>query len=132
MAHAVVEYTDNLTDQADIRGLLVKIAAHMRNSNGVFPTGGIRIRANRLSEYVIADGEDDYAFVNIVVQMGPGRSAEFKKQFFDDLFEIIKAHFATLFASRYLALSLYIAEVNEANSYKQNNIHVKFPSAKPR
>ena len=132
MAHAVVEYTDNLTGQADIKGLLAKIAAHMRNSNGVFPTGGIRIRANRLTENVIADGEDDYAFVNIGEKMGSGRTAEFKKQFFDGLFELIKAHFANLFTSRYLALSLYIAEVDEANSYKQNNIHAKFLPAKPQ
>jgi len=131
MAHALVEYSDNLTDQGDIRGLLKKIAAQMCNSNGVFPTGGIRIRANRLSEYVIADGEDDYAFVNIVVQMGSGRPADFKKQFFDELFEIIKAHFAIIYASRYLAISLYVVEVNEQNSYKQNNIHAKFVSAMP-
>ncbi len=46
MAHAIVEYTDNLGSEADIPGLLAKIAAKMRDSGGVFPIGGIRIRAN--------------------------------------------------------------------------------------
>ena len=57
MAHAVVEWTSNLEGEADIHGLLELIAAAMRNSGGVFPWGGIRVRAIRLDDYVIADGK---------------------------------------------------------------------------
>ena len=126
MAHAVVEWTSNLEDQADIHGLLELIAAAMRNSGGVFPWGGIRVRAIRLDDYVIADGKADDAFVNVTVKMGAGRSAEFKQAFFTDLFEQIKAHFADLYARRYLALSLYVEEADEAGSFKHNKIHKRF------
>lgn len=126
MAHAVVEWTSNLEGEADIRGLLELIAAAMRNSGGAFPWGGIRVRAIRLDDYVIADGKADDAFVNITVKMGAGRSAEFKQTFFTDLFEQIKAHFAELYARRYLALSLYVEEADEAGSFKHNNIHKRF------
>jgi 5-carboxymethyl-2-hydroxymuconate isomerase len=126
MAHAVVEWTSNLEGEADIRGLLELIAAAMRNSGGVFPWGGIRVRAIRLDDYVIADGNADDAFVNITVKMAAGRSAEFKKAFFTDLFEQIKTHFAELYARRYLALSLYVEETDEAGSFKHNNIHKRF------
>ena len=126
MAHAVVEWTSNLEGEADIRGLLELIAAAMRNSGGVFPWGGIRVRGIRLDDYVIADGKADDAFVNVTVKMGAGRSAEFKQAFFTDLFEQIKAHFAELYARRYLALSLYVEEADEAGSFKHNNIHKRF------
>ncbi|MEP6829894.1 MAG: 5-carboxymethyl-2-hydroxymuconate Delta-isomerase [Rhizomicrobium sp.] len=126
MAHATVEWTSNLQGDADIRGLLELIAAAMRNSGGVFPWGGIRVRAIRLDDYVIADGKADDAFVNVTIKMAAGRSAEFKKAFFTDLFEQIKAHFAELYARRSLALSLYVEETDEQNSFKHNNIHKRF------
>ena len=126
MPHIIVEYTDNLGSEADMCGLLKKLAAKMRASDGVFPIGGIRVRAIRLSEYVIADGEEDYAFVHTTAKIGAGRPAEFKKRFFGEMFELIKAHFEKLYAERYLALSLYIEETDEDGSYKHNNIHRKF------
>ncbi len=126
MAHAIVEWTDNLEGQADIHGLLQLIAARMRDSDGVFPWGGIRVRALKLSDYVIADDSGKDAFVNITVKMGAGRPAAFKTQFFTSLFEAIEAHFAALFASRYLALSLYVEEADESGSFKHNNIHQRF------
>ncbi|ABQ70652.1 5-carboxymethyl-2-hydroxymuconate Delta-isomerase [Rhizorhabdus wittichii] len=129
MAHAIVEWTANLADEADIRGLLELIAATMRDSGGVFPWGGIRVRGIRLDDYVVADGKADDAFVNITVKMGAGRSAEFKREFFGRLFEAVKAHFAELFERRYLALSLYVEEADEAGSFKHNNIHQRFRKA---
>ncbi|MDF0546439.1 5-carboxymethyl-2-hydroxymuconate isomerase [Sphingobium sp. H39-3-25] len=122
MAHATVEYTDNLVGEFDLNRLLSKIAEEMRErSGGVFPVGGIRVRAHRLSDYVIADGlcADD-AFINIDVKMGVGRSEEFRQAFFSQLFEAIKVELGDLFERRPLALSLY---VEEAEGWKHNSIH---------
>jgi 5-carboxymethyl-2-hydroxymuconate isomerase len=129
MAHAIVEWTDNLEGQADIHGLLQLIAKAMREADGVFPWGGIRVRAIKLTDYVIADDTGEDAFVNVTVKMGAGRPAEFKQRFFNDLFEAVKVHFGSVFDSRYLALSLYIEEADEAGSFKHNNIHKRFRKA---
>lgn len=122
MAHATVEWTDNLEGRFDLRGLLSLIAEEMRErSGGVFPVGGIRVRGIRLTDYVIADGQgDDDAFINISVLMGAGRSDEFKRAFFDQLFERISGFLGELFEQRPLALSLYVAE---AEGWKRNSIH---------
>ena len=128
MPHVIVEYTDNLGPEAEIAGLLRKIAAKMADSGGEFPLGGIRVRAVRLSEYVIADGKDDYAFVNATVKIGAGRSTAFKQTFFGEMFDIVTQHFAELSARRYLALTLYVEEADEAASFRRNNIHLKFRS----
>lgn len=128
MAHAIIEWTDNLeADGFEIRPLLELIAHEMRESaDGVFPWGGIRVRGLRLTDYVIADDSGKDAFINITVKMGAGRSAAFKQAFFSALFDRVKAHLANLFDQRFLALSLYVEEADEAGSFKQNNLHKRF------
>lgn len=122
MAHVTVEWTANLAGEFDLHRLLRTIAEEMRDrSDGVFPVGGIRVRAIRLDDYVIADGADPRdAFINIDVKMGVGRSPEFRQRFFDALFAQVKASLGNLFDRRPLALSLY---VDEAEGWKHNTIH---------
>lgn len=122
MAHATVEWTDNLDGEFDLKGLLTLIAEAMRlRSDGVFPVGGIRVRAVRLTDYVIADGTDPRdAFINIDVKMGAGRSPAFRKAFFDRLFDEVRDYLGDLFDRRPLALSLYVEEVE---GWKHNSIH---------
>ncbi|MBN3813744.1 5-carboxymethyl-2-hydroxymuconate Delta-isomerase [Paraburkholderia sp. Ac-20347] len=125
MPHCIVEYTSNLGEDAQIRPLLKKLAAKFRDSEGVFPTGGIRVRAIRLDEYVVADGEADDAFVNVMVKIGSGRDPAFKERFFGEMFEMIKAHFEPVFETRSFALSMYVEEADKDGSYKENNIHAR-------
>ncbi len=125
MPHCIVEYTDNLGPKAEIPALLQKMAAKFRDSNGVFPTGGLRIRAIRLTEYVIADGKGNDAFVHITNKIGAGRDPVFKKQFFSELFEVASEHLRPIFDTRSCALSMYVEESDETGSYKLNNIHAR-------
>ncbi|WP_174279663.1 5-carboxymethyl-2-hydroxymuconate isomerase [Sphingomonas bacterium] len=130
MAHATVEWTDNLDGAFDLRALLRLIATEMRErSGGAFPVGGIRVRAIRLTDYVIADdaGPDD-AFINIDVTMGVGRSEAFRRGFFDALFTRVRDLLGDLFARRPLALSLYVAE---AEGWKHNTIHARLARDRP-
>ena len=122
MAHAVVEWTANLAGELDIRGLLARIAEEFgTRSDGVFPVGGIRVRAVRLDDYVIADGKDERdAFVNITVRMGKGRSAEFRQTFFNQLFTAVREFIGDLPDRRPFGLTMY---VDESEGWKLNTIH---------
>jgi 5-carboxymethyl-2-hydroxymuconate isomerase len=122
MPHVIVEYTDNIAAEADIPQLLRMIAERCADSGGVLPLAGVRVRAIRLTDYVIADGRPEYAFVNVTVKMGRGRDQAFKTAFFGALFDRIKAHFAPLSASRPLALSMYIEEIDETGAFRQNGV----------
>lgn len=126
MPHLTFEYTDNLKAEGDVAGLLRKANAVLIAQGGMFPVGGIRSRAICHTEYCIADGEADYAFVHATLKIGFGRSETEKKKVCEDLFAMMKAHFAAIAAQRYLALSLEIAEFSEAGTWKQNNIHARF------
>lgn len=122
MAHAIIEWSVNLEGTFDLKGLMNLIADDMRNrSDGAFPVGGIRVRAYRADDYVIADGTcADDAFINIDIKMGVGRSAEFRKVYFDALSSRITDFLDNLFNQRPFAFSLYVTEVD---GWKKNSIH---------
>ena len=129
MPHFVLEYTNNLRSEASIPELLRKVNAVLIAQNGVFPTGGIRARAIELSDYAIADGAADDAFVHATLKIGTGRTAEQKKKVGDELFAVLEEHFAQLFSRRYLALSMELNEFSESGTWKHNNIHARFRKA---
>ena len=126
MAHLTIEYTSNIKAEADVPSLLRKANETIIAQNGVFPIGGIRSRAVELHDYCMADGAADYAFVHATFKIGAGRTAEQKKRVCDELFEMMKTHFAPLFAKRYLALSMELYEFDEGGTYKHNNVHARF------
>ena len=126
MPHLIVEYTDNLSAEGDISGLLRKANAVLIAQGGVFKPGAVRSRACALHEYCMADGEADYAFVHCTLKIGAGRTADEKQRACTALFQMIKDHFAALYAQRYLALSLELYEFDEGGTYKHNNVHGRF------
>ncbi len=126
MPHLIYEYTDNLKAEGDIPGLLRKTNQVVIAQGGVFPIGGIRARAICLTDYCVADGSADDAFVHLTFKMGAGRTAEEKQKVGDELFTMLKDHFAALFARRGLALSMEIVEFSEAGTWKHNNIHARY------
>jgi 5-carboxymethyl-2-hydroxymuconate isomerase len=127
MPQFILEYTDNIKAEADIPGLLKKVNdTIIGQEGGVFPIGGTRSRAIELKDYRMADGAADYAFVHATFKIGAGRSDAQKKRVCDALFEMMKEHFAALFSTRYLALSMELYEYDERGTYKHNNVHARF------
>lgn len=126
MPHFVVEYTDNLKDEVDIRDMLVKVNQILIAQDGVFPIGGIRARAIELNDYVMSDDEEDYAFVHASLKVGAGRSEDQLKKACGEIFDMMKEHFAEQFEKRYMALSMEYGEFSEAGTYKHNNVHARF------
>ncbi|HCR1074435.1 TPA: 5-carboxymethyl-2-hydroxymuconate Delta-isomerase [Enterobacter cloacae] len=125
MPHFIAECTDNIREQADLPGLFAKVNEALA-ATGIFPIGGIRSRAHWLDTWQMADGKQDYAFVHMTLKIGAGRSQESREAVGEMLFALIKAHFADLMASRYLALSFELDELHPTLNYKQNNVHALF------
>ncbi len=130
MPHLVIEYTANLEADGDLQGLCNKAAAVLvsQQSDGkpVYPIGGVRVRAHRIDTWCMADGQADYAFVHANLKIGSGRPDAVKQATGDAVFNTIQSHFAGIYASRYLALSMEINEFSEAGTWKHNNVHARF------
>lgn len=126
MAHLILEITDNIAAQGDIDGVLKKANDCLIAQGGIFPIGGIRARAIVLEHYRVADGAENDAFVHITLKVGAGRTAAVLQKAGDELFAMIKEHFAALYATRGLALSMEIFQFDEAGTWKHNNIHSRY------
>lgn len=127
MPHLIIEYTDNIKEASNIPLLLKKANDALLHHRDIIPIGGLRSRAIELNDYCVADGSEDDAFVHVTLKMGSGRSEEDIQKVGDHLFQMIKDHYATLFQTRYLALSMEIYEFTRP-TYKQNNIHLRYQS----
>ena len=75
MPHFSIEYSANVAAAADI-GTLCEVVRKAAVETGIFPLGGIRVRAIRCDHYAIADGLPDAGFVDILLRIGEGRSLE--------------------------------------------------------
>ena len=124
MPHCVVEYSANLASEGDVPGLLEKIASRYRAAGDLFPAVGIRIRAIEVADYVIADGARDRSFVHLTCKIMPGRPEEPMADFFRDMFELVKAHFAPLFETREIGLSLDVETSAAGKGHKHHNIRL--------
>lgn len=125
MPHIIIEYTKNLVEEGDIPALLQKINDALLEHPTIIPIGGLRTRAIRLDEYVVADGVQDDAFVHATMKLGGGRTEEQLQLVGDAAFNTIVEHFQTIFDARSLALSLEM-QILDRPTYKKNNIHLRY------
>lgn len=134
MPHLVVLYTSNLEAETDMSALCRHLADAMlsvrdEQSQQVFPTGGVRVLAYPAPHYAVADGQRDYAFVYLNLRMGRGRSDAVKRRAGEALQQAANVHFESLFARRYLGLTLQIDEGPEVFDAKHSTLHPLFNKA---
>ena len=122
MPHFIVEYSSNLDDEIKMRRLLNTLHDAALET-GVFPLGGIRLRAQRVEQYLIADGDPENAFVHLSLRIGHGRDLETRKKAGEHIFEALKLYLRPIFEKRPLAISFEITEAHEVLNFKENNIH---------
>lgn len=125
MPHVIIEYTDNLTEKANIPALLKKVNDSLLKYPEIVPIGGLRTRAIELKDYVVADGAEDDAFVHVMLKLAPGRTEEAITLIADVLFATVEEHFQDMYEERYLALSMEVEEFSRP-TYRKNNIHTRY------
>lgn len=122
MPHLIVEYTANLEGALDLDRLLDALHASALNT-GVFPVGGVRVRAHRLVHYRVADRHPDNAFVHVLLKIGHGRDEATKQGACETIFECLKRELEPMFMHRPLGLSLELQELHPTLNFKHNNLH---------
>ena len=122
MPHVVVEYSANLRTRADVPALLRRLH-DTAIATGVFPPGGTRTRAAERTDYVIADGHPDNAFVHVTLRIGHGRDLDTRRRAAQQVFDALCAELAPAFDATPLAISFEVQEIDPALSFKHNNLH---------
>lgn len=122
MPHLIVQHSANVENSLNIADLCTNLHSVLR-STGVFPLAGIRVRAFRAEAAEIADQLPENGFIDMVLRIGEGRSAEVKQQLGEEISKSAEEFCASLLATPYFCLSLEIVEINKALSWKTNTIH---------
>ncbi|MEY4125321.1 MAG: 5-carboxymethyl-2-hydroxymuconate Delta-isomerase [Pseudomonadota bacterium] len=134
MPHLVILYTGQLDAETNMKVLCRDLADAMltvldESGKQVFPTGGTRVMAYPAPHYAVDNphgGSEDYAFVYLNVRMGKGRSEATQKHAGEILVEVTKKHFADLFVTRHIGITLQIDVGPEVFDHKHSNVHPLF------
>ena len=133
MPHLIIEYSANIEDRIALDALLDKLHACALET-GVFPLGGLRVRAHRADAYRIADKSPDNGFVHVTALIGHGRPLDVQQRAAEELFGVLAKHLDALYAKSPLAISLNVQEFHPVLNFKKNNLHehVKKRASGPR
>ena len=122
MPHAWIECSANIADEPEIQKLktLVYEAAL---ETGIFPLGGVRVRFQVVTDYIVGDGDPANSFVHIVLRIGAGRDLATKKTAADRVFACVCDLLRPLHDRRPLAVAFEVQEMSADLNYKFNNLH---------
>jgi 5-carboxymethyl-2-hydroxymuconate isomerase len=131
MPHVVVQYTANLGAEARIGALcqsLAEVLVAQRDGAGgrVFPIGGTRVLAYPTAHFAVADGAPDRAFVYLNVRIAAGRERALVTAAGEAMMAVVRSHFAAIFASRALGITLQIDEGAPVFDAKHSSLHPLF------
>jgi 5-carboxymethyl-2-hydroxymuconate isomerase len=122
MPHFTIEYSGNLDDDMDIAAV-VELVRNAAVETGLFPLGGIRVRAIRCEHFAIADGRDGLAFVAMLLRLGVGRDLAARKRAGERIFKALSDYLDPLFADDTFALSFDMQIIDRETSWQRNSIH---------
>ena len=122
MPHLTLEYTDNLN--FEVQPLLNRLHSELV-ATGAINLKGIKSRAVRHSQYRIADGDPNYAFVHVSLLIREGRPLEIQKDAAQRVMAVLKETFGYLFTDSYLSMSVDIKEMREGIALTLHNIPEK-------
>ena len=122
MPHFTLEYSANLDSRVDMQAV-VEIVRNAAIETGIFPLGGIRVRAIRCEHTAIADGRPHFGFLDMVLRLGEGRDLATRKRAGEHIFRVLSSYLDTVFAQSKFALSFDMQVNDKETSWKRNNIH---------
>jgi 5-carboxymethyl-2-hydroxymuconate isomerase len=131
MPHVVIHYTANLDPDAAMDVLcrsLAEVIVAQRDASGaaVFPIGGTRVLAYPAPHFAVADGAADRAFVYLNVRIAAGRERSLVSAAGEALIAAVRSHFAAIFASRPVGITLQVDEGAPVFDAKHSNLHPLF------
>lgn len=122
MPHFTIEYSANLDGRVDM-AKVVELVRKAAVETGIFPIGGIRVRAIRCEHYAIADGSAQSGFLAMLLRLGEGRDLAARQKAGEHIFKALSSHLDPVFAASRFALSFDMQINDKQTSWKRNNIH---------
>ena len=119
MPHLTLEYSDNL--EFKVQPLLARLNEELA-ATGAINLKGIKSRAIKHTEYRIADGDPNYAFVHVGLLIREGRPIEVQKKATERVMQALKDVFGHHFETRHLSLTVDLKEMRDGIALTEHNI----------
>ncbi len=119
MPHLTLEYTDNL--DVNVQPLLARLHEEVV-ATGAINLKGIKSRAIKHTQYRVADGNTDYAFVHVGLLIREGRPIEVQKEATQRVMKVLKETLGHLFEKRKLSLTVDLKEMRDGIALTDHNI----------
>jgi 5-carboxymethyl-2-hydroxymuconate isomerase len=121
MPHVICEYSANLDAKIRIQQLLEILHGAMMRT-GAAELAGLRTRADRRTDYLIADSDPANGFVNVTIRVAKGRPVETRKLIVQTVFAAAEKHLANVFATAPFVLSVELQEIDPEFRIHTSNI----------
>jgi 5-carboxymethyl-2-hydroxymuconate isomerase len=122
MPHLTLEYSDNI--EMDVQPLLARLHEEVV-ATGAINLKGIKSRAIKHTQYRVADGDPDYAFVHVGLLIREGRPIEVQRDATQRVMKVLKETFGHLFEKRKLSLTVDLKEMRDGIALTEHNITAK-------
>ena len=122
MPHLTLEYSDNI--EVDVQPLLARLQEEVV-ATGAINLKGIKSRAIKHTQFRVADGNPDYAFVHVGLLIREGRPIEIQKEATQRVMKVLKETFGHLFETRKLSLTVDLKEMRAGIALTEHNIVTK-------
>jgi 5-carboxymethyl-2-hydroxymuconate isomerase len=117
MPHCILEYSNNILDQPDVRQVLRGIHDVLAGTE-LFSLNDIKSRAVKHDDFFIGDGDASRAFVALTIQILSGRSGDVKADISRRAFEFLKQTYPQSIEELKCSITVQIVEIDRA-SYRR-------------
>ena len=93
MPHAILEYSDNILDDADFVHMLSRLHDLLVETGGCNPKE-IKSRVYRLEHYRVGDGSESNSFAHLTIRVKEGRPAEMLQRMGEAALGLLKEHYS--------------------------------------
>ena len=119
MPHLILEYSNNLSP--NIPQLLSDLHLAMV-ATGAVNLKGLKSRAVKADDYLVADGHPDYKFVHLTIHIREGRPFEIQQEMAERTMAVLETAFARERAEGYISLSNDIQQLLRETALTRHNI----------
>ena len=121
MPHIFIEYSSNLDEHIDLAKMLQSVHDAAASHPSV-PLAGLRTRAIRSEQYLIANGNSANMFVAVVARLNGDRGREPLIEIRDLLSEAIQVLLGDLAQQQPVAISVEVQPIDAAMRVNENSI----------
>ena len=112
-------------------GSLLEMLHGAMMRTGVAEIAGLRTRADRRTDYLIADNDPANGFVNVTIRVAMGRTVETRKLIAQTVFAAAEKHLENVFATSPFVLSVEVQEIDPEFRIHTSNIRTWMKAKEP-